>query len=143
MDDCISLRINRIITELFNGNKSEFARIIGVSESAVRSYLANTLPKADVLEKIAKNIAISCEWLVMGSGDMLVVPNQEAPLCNSTLDDRLLIVIKEKDAKIEEQAKQIGRLEAENEMLKAENKILKKDARTTDAGGATSVAAAR
>ena len=73
---------------------------------------------------------------------MLVVPNQEAPLCNSTLDDRLLIVIKEKDAKIEEQAKQIGRLEAENEMLKAENKILKKDARTTDAGGATSVAAA-
>lgn len=50
-------------------------------------------------------------------------------------------MIKEKDAKIEDQAKQIGRLEAENEMLKAENKTLKKDARSTDAGGATSVAA--
>lgn len=50
-------------------------------------------------------------------------------------------LIKEKDAKIEEQAKQIGRLEAENEILKAENNILKKDARSTDAGDATSVAA--
>ena len=58
-----------------------------------------------------------------------------------SIEEHLLELIKEKDAKIEEQAKQIGRLEAENEMLKAENKILKKDARSTDAGGATSVAA--
>lgn len=58
-----------------------------------------------------------------------------------SIEEHLLELIKEKDAKIEEQAKQIGRLEAENEMLKAENKILKKDARSTDVGDATSVAA--
>lgn len=58
-----------------------------------------------------------------------------------SIEEHLLELIKEKDAKIEEQAKQIGRLEAETEMLKAENKILKKDARSTDVGGATSVAA--
>lgn len=58
-----------------------------------------------------------------------------------SIEEHLLELIKEKDAKIEEQAKQIGRLEAENEMLKTENKILKKDTRSTDAGGATSVAA--
>lgn len=58
-----------------------------------------------------------------------------------SIEKHLLELIKEKDAKIEEQAKQIGRLEAENEMLKAENKILKKGTRSTDAGGATSVAA--
>ncbi len=79
-----------------------------------------------------------------GRGDMYLNSKTEQGISLSpepALDDRLLIMIKEKDAKIEEQAKQIGRLEAENEMLKAENNTLKKDARSTDAGGATSVAA--
>lgn len=135
MSDCISLRINRIINELFDGNKSEFARIVGVSESAVRSYLANTIPKADVLEKIASNVAISCEWLVLGRGDMIVQPKQEITSSGSTLEERLLAIIKEKDIKIEEQARAIGRLEERVETLS------KKSIGMTDAEGATCVAA--
>jgi transcriptional regulator with XRE-family HTH domain len=70
-DSSISLRIKRIITELYEGNQSEFARRIGISESNVRSYLVGTTPKADVLEKIVNNIAISYEWLLTGEGAML------------------------------------------------------------------------
>ncbi|KAA6352087.1 hypothetical protein EZS27_000571 [termite gut metagenome] len=70
-DISISLRIKRIVTELYDGNQSEFARKIGISESNVRSYLVGTTPKADVLEKIVKNIAISYEWLLTGEGSML------------------------------------------------------------------------
>lgn len=131
MNDCISLRINRIINELFDGNKSEFARIVGISESAVRSYLANTIPKADVLEKIASNTAISCEWLVLGRGEMITQPNQEVTPSGATLEERLLAIIKEKDIKIEEQARTIGRLEERVETLS------KKSIGTTVAGGAT------
>lgn len=134
MSDCISLRINRIINELFDGNKSEFARIVGISESAVRSYLANTIPKADVLEKIANNTAISCEWLVLGRGDMIAQPNQEVPPSGATLEERLLAIIKEKDIKIEEQAKTIGRLEERVETLS------KKSIGTTAVEGATCAA---
>lgn len=141
MSNCISQRISRVISELFDGNKSEFARVVGVSESAVRSYLANTIPKADVLEKIAENTAVSCEWLVLGRGDMMSRTPQEAPLCDSTLENHLLAMLKEKDAKIEEQARQIGRLEAEVEILKTENKTLKKGTHSTDAEDAGSVAA--
>lgn len=134
MSDCISLRINRVINELFDGNKSEFARIVGISESAVRSYLANTIPKADVLEKIANNTAISCEWLVLGRGDMIAQPNQEVPPSGATLEERLLAIIKEKDIKIEEQAKTIGRLEERVETLS------KKSIGTTAVEGATCAA---
>lgn len=134
MNDCISLRINRIINELFDGNKSEFARIVGISESAVRSYLANTIPKADVLEKIASNTAISCEWLVLGRGEMITQPNQEVTPSGATLEERLLAIIKEKDIKIEEQARTIGRLEERVETLS------KKSIGTTVAGGATCAA---
>jgi transcriptional regulator with XRE-family HTH domain len=67
----ISLRIKRIVTELCEGNQSEFARKVGISESNVRSYLIGTTPKADVLEKIVTNIAISHEWLLTGEGSML------------------------------------------------------------------------
>ncbi|KAA6307652.1 hypothetical protein EZS27_040676, partial [termite gut metagenome] len=70
-DISISLRIKRIVTELYDGNQSEFARKIGISESSVRSYLVGTTPKADVLEKIVNNIAISYEWLLTGEGSML------------------------------------------------------------------------
>ena len=110
MNDSISLRIKRIIDELYGGNKSEFARIVGISESNVRSYLGDTIPKADVLVKIATKIAISCDWLLLGRGDMCL-NDANIPTQNLTMEDRLLSIIKEKDARIEEQAKTIGRLE--------------------------------
>ncbi len=135
MSDCISLRISAIINELFNGNKSEFARTVGISEAAVRSYMANTIPKADVLEKIANKTAISCEWLILGRGDMIVQSNSGEVPGESSLEERLLAIIKEKDMKIEEQAKTIGRLEERVETLS------KKSIGTTAAGGVTCVAA--
>lgn len=135
MCDCISLRISAIINELFDGNKSEFARTVGISEAAVRSYMANTIPKADVLEKIASKTAISCEWLILGRGDMIVQSNSGEVPGESSLEERLLAIIKEKDIKIEEQAKTIGRLEERVETLS------KKSIGTTAAGGVTCAAA--
>lgn len=79
-----------------------------------------------------------------GKGDMYLNSKAEqAPSLSPEpqLEDRLLIMLKEKDAKIEEQARQIGRLEAEVEILKMENKTLKKGTHSTDAEDAGSVAA--
>lgn len=67
----ISERINDLIETLYSGNKSSFARAVGMGESSVRSYLAGTVPKADVIGKMADALAVSCEWLILGSGPML------------------------------------------------------------------------
>ena len=67
----IAQRISTIVNDLYGGNKSEFARAVGVSEANIRSSLSGTLPKADVLEKIVNNTAISCDWLIADRGPML------------------------------------------------------------------------
>lgn len=67
----ISLRIEEIVEKLFNGNQSALAKAIGVNESNIRSYIKEgRMPKADVLEKIANKTAVSCDWLLMGRGQM-------------------------------------------------------------------------
>lgn len=119
MYDTISLRIDRIVTELFNGNKSDFARKVGVSESGVRSYLTGTIPRANVLEKIASSLGISCEWLVLGKGEIFSysIKNKDF-LDDVIIVDKLLTLIKSKDDKIEELSRLIGRFEAELSALK-------------------------
>lgn len=133
MDNGISLRINKIINELFDGNKSEFARIAGISEASVRSYLQNTIPKADVLAKIATNIAISCEWLVLGVGDMLKSTSNKT----FSIEDKLLAIIKDKDVEIQELSKTIGKLEEriDNLSKKSTAPMVVEDVECVDAAG--------
>lgn len=67
----ISERIQALIDAFCNGKNSQFAKIIGVAESNIRSYLSGTQPKFDVLSNIASKFAINCEWLLTGNGKML------------------------------------------------------------------------
>lgn len=83
----ISERIQALINAFCNGKNSQFAKIIGVAESNIRSYLAGTQPKFDILSTIAKTFAINCEWLLTGEGDMLKSPS--TPSSPSTpIDER-------------------------------------------------------
>lgn len=114
----MSSRIKRIVMDLFDGNRSEFARKVGISESGVRSYLAGTIPKVDVLEKITNSLGISCEWLVLGRGELFTcsIRNKDV-LDDAVMVDKLLAIIKVKDDRIEELSRTIGRLEIELKML--------------------------
>lgn len=67
----ISDRIQMLIQEFSNGVNSQFAKLIGINESNIRSYIAGTQPKFDVLSTIAKNLAVNCEWLLTGKGSMM------------------------------------------------------------------------
>lgn len=67
----ISERIQALIDAFCNGKNSQFAKVIGVAESNIRSYLSGTQPKFDVLSNIASKFAINCEWLLTGNGKML------------------------------------------------------------------------
>ena len=67
----IAERIQMLITEFCEGKNLQFAKVIGVNESNIRSYLSGTQPKFDVLSTIASSFAINCEWLLTGRGEML------------------------------------------------------------------------
>jgi transcriptional regulator with XRE-family HTH domain len=66
----ISLRIGKLINESFSGNNSKFSRMVGISEANIRNYLKGTQPKADSLAKMSKVLDVSCEWLLLGKGEM-------------------------------------------------------------------------
>lgn len=145
-NNSVSERFNALVKALGH-NISSFARALGYarSDKLYNIQKGKYYPSFEILDDITKNfVSVNADWLITGRGDMFLTSNQNmesGEVERKPIEEHLLELIKEKDAKIEEQAKQIGRLEAENEMLKAENKILKKDVRSTDAGDATSVAA--
>lgn len=65
-------RISQLVDYYGGGRNTNFANLINVTESNVRSWLNNTLPKVDIVEKISRNCeGLSLDWLVLGEGSML------------------------------------------------------------------------
>lgn len=71
MNETIFDRISTIVEKFGNGKNTVFASLIGVSEANVRNYKNGVMPKADFLEKIARNFDININWLLTGEGNML------------------------------------------------------------------------
>ena len=62
-------RLLRLIEHYSDGNKSEFARMIGVSPQAVNTWISRNTFDIDII--YAKCINVSSEWLLTGNGPML------------------------------------------------------------------------
>ena len=62
-------RLLRLIEHYSDGNKSEFARMIGVSPQAVNTWISRNTFDIDII--YAKCINVSPEWLLTGNGPML------------------------------------------------------------------------
>ena len=138
----ISERIQMLITEFCDGKNLPFAKAIGINESNIRSYIAGTQPRFDVLAAIADKFAVNCEWLLTGRGEMTKT-NQSTPvehmqtgyvsknkdkekIDNSQgtppeIFDKLLSTIKEQPITIKEQAEEIGILKQTIVQLKQES----------------------
>jgi plasmid maintenance system antidote protein VapI len=143
--------LTAMIKHYSNGNKARFAQKIGVKPPTINTWLVRNTFDTDVI--FSKCEYISAEWLLSGCGEMLnngeiqpAAPKYEeqiAPHENSNripaeliTGAQLLAIIKEKDIKIEEMAKTIGRLENQIEVLS------KKSVDIVDAEDATCAVAA-
>ncbi len=68
-------RLLRLIEHYSGGNKSEFARMIGVSPQAVNTWISRNTFDIDIV--YAKCVNISPEWLLTGKGPILKPTAQE------------------------------------------------------------------
>ena len=138
----ISERIQMLITEFCDGKNLPFAKAIGIPDSNIRSYIAGTQPRFDVLAAIADKFAVNCEWLLTGRGEMTKT-NQSTPVehmqtgyvsknkdkekidnsqgTSPEIFDKLLSTIKEQQITIKEQAEEIGILKQTIVQLKQES----------------------
>lgn len=64
-------RLLRLIEHYSDGNKSEFARMIGVSPQAINTWISRNTFDIDIV--YAKCINVSPEWLLTGNGPMLKI----------------------------------------------------------------------
>ncbi|MDR1562302.1 MAG: helix-turn-helix transcriptional regulator [Dysgonamonadaceae bacterium] len=70
----INMRLNLILSRLFAGNVSEFARKSGIPQPTLNNIVANRLnkPSSDNLERLLNSMPdINAEWLITGEGEML------------------------------------------------------------------------
>lgn len=70
-NELISSRIRALVDYFCEGNKSDFARLIGTNEANIRNYLAGKQPKFDTLSAMVEKFEINAEWLLTGKGEML------------------------------------------------------------------------
>lgn len=68
-------RLLKLIEHYADGNKSEFARMIGISPQAISTWISRNTFDLDVI--YSKCVNISPEWLLTGKGPMLKPATQE------------------------------------------------------------------
>lgn len=114
----INERFTVIINTLYNGNKSAFAKAIGVAPSVVDNIVGKRQgkPSYDVIEKVSALAAVNLNWLISEIGEPLDFYNrkkeqpEEKKAASPELELRLLEMISDKDKTIREQAEELGRL---------------------------------
>lgn len=141
----INERILQLIDYYSNRSVKKFAESINIPQQTVnRLFNIDSRTKkypvatTELLVAITEMyVDVDANWLLAGRGTMLITQNivEEPAVYANKTEDKLFAIIKEKDGKIEEQAREIGRLEGTVEILS------KKSIGTTAAGGATCAAA--
>lgn len=124
-------RIEHLVKTLADGKNTVFAAKLGVSEANIRGYIKGVIPKADVLEKIVISYEVNAMWLLTGTG-YETLPNQPEDVPSPLTDQSLLTdffktyepYIQRKDAKIIQQAEEIGQLKEQIRQLTFEKEKL-------------------
>lgn len=136
-------RIKHLVDIKAGGKNTVFAQKLGVSEANIRGYIKGVIPKADVLEKIVISYDVNAMWLLTGLGSE-TLPNSEPgnPILATTETSiatffgQLEPYIQSKDAKIIQQAEEIGRLKETIKQLSIEKEKHVSDADTSNIASA-------
>lgn len=123
--ETINDRMERLVNEMFDGNKAAFAKAIDLPPTSMSSYLGNkrrSTPSVDMAAKIVTTLNVDARWLLTGegeanlSGNAIVNGDHSAAAVNgnATVTDK---VLEERVRSLEEQIKQRDLLLAEKERL--------------------------
>jgi predicted transcriptional regulator len=116
----LSNRLKIILDEYFEGNYSEMARSIGVTEGSIVSYIKGkkkkdgeiriSTPSAEVINSLITKTGINSEWLISGVGEMKKSDkdiNSDTKEEYQITQERLLKLIESQQRTIENLSKKI------------------------------------
>ena len=92
--------------------KAAFYKAIGASPSNFKGQGKNSALSSDKIAEILRLYPdLSPDWLLNGVGDMLRVdPPTDTPIVPTSIEDKLLTIIADKDNTIRVQAEELGQL---------------------------------
>lgn len=141
--ETIHERIRHLVDIKAGGKNTVFAQKLGISEANIRGYIKGVIPKADVLEKIVITYEVNAMWLLTGLGyETLPNSNPGNPILATnetnikTFFGQLEPYIQSKDAKIIQQAEEIGRLKEQIRQMTIEKEKHVSDADTSNIANA-------
>ena len=106
-----------LIEHYSNGNKTQFAKILGISPQGLNTWISRNTFDAECI--YSKCLGVSANWILTGEGSMLVnegaapTPNGAQPVTNDANTAQMMQVMLE-------QAKEIGRLQEQVRQLTIE-----------------------
>jgi predicted transcriptional regulator len=116
----LSNRLKIILDKYFEGNYSEMARSIGVTEGSIVSYIKGkkkkdgeiriSTPSAEVINSLITKTGINSEWLISGVGEMKKSDkdiNSDTKEEYQITQERLLKLIESQQRTIENLSKKI------------------------------------
>lgn len=128
----ISERLQKILTERFNGNQTDFAKALDLKQTTVANYFnqRKSAPSLDVLRLIVERLGVDARWLLTGKEYKLNGVNAtNSPVSGSSVVDSTIFIgipaeIKDLVVRYETQLK-----DRENQLNDKERIISEKDER--------------
>ena len=62
-------RLNRLISDISNGNVTDFAKKTDIKQATLFNYTKGRMPNAESLYNICNNLGVSIDWLLTGKGN--------------------------------------------------------------------------
>lgn len=98
-----SYRLNLLISHYSDGNKAQFAKMLGIRPQTINSWMLRNTYDAELI--YAKCEGVSGDWLLSGEGEMLKQPSQ-----NEYTNSELLNLCKSLVANYQQRDEVMGRL---------------------------------
>ncbi|WP_353573243.1 helix-turn-helix domain-containing protein [Candidatus Albibeggiatoa sp. nov. BB20] len=119
----IANRLQTTIADTCNGNKTAFAKLLGIPYGTLKNYLdlnKTNIIASETLAKLHKKLGININWLLTGKGEMYLneqeqnqefdienilqhlTPQQKQELLNRSQEMRLMNTLKERVENVEE-----------------------------------------
>lgn len=135
--ETINDRMERIVNEVFDGNKAAFAKTIDLPPTGLSNYLGNkrrSKPSVDMAARIVTALDVDARWLLTGEGDVSLhrpgaVANGDHSAAAVNGNATVMgadgaAVLEERIRSLEEQARQKDLLIQQRDLLIAEKERL-------------------
>lgn len=107
-----SAQVQSLIDHFCNGNKAQFAQMLGVKPPTINAWITRNTYDAELV--FIKCKGVSAEWLLSGNGPMMCDDTTPSPASASVDNSHLIDIIRRQAEEIGALRERLAQMEARN-----------------------------